>query len=59
MAQGEATKEECMETMRAVSELFVALAKSKRVEYLGHLDDICLFLNAAEKILPAATEKKP
>jgi hypothetical protein len=58
MAQGEATKEECRETQKAVSELFDALPKSKRGEYIGHLNDISLFLAAAEKVLPAAMEKK-
>ena len=49
MAQGDFTKAEATETMKAVEELFNAVAKSKRVEYFGHLNDIMLFLEAAKR----------
>lgn len=48
MAQGEFTKEEAKQTIQAVKELFEALPKSKRAEFIGHLNDIFLFLAAAE-----------
>lgn len=56
MAQGEFTKEEATETLRAVDELFKALPKSKQAEFIGHLNDICLFLEAAKRV--AKPEKK-
>lgn len=52
MAQGEFTKEEAKATGEAVNELFKALPKSKQGSYLGHLNDICLFLSAAQKAAP-------
>ncbi len=51
--QGQFTKEEATQTIKAVDEIFKALSKSKQGEYLGHLNDICLFLQAAEKEAPA------
>lgn len=52
MAQGQFTKEEAKATEDAVSELFQAIPKSKRAGYLGHLNDICLFISAAAKVAP-------
>ncbi len=51
MAQGEFTLEECKETREAIDELFNAVPKSKRTEYIGHLNDILLFIGAVEKHL--------
>ena len=47
MAQGDFTKEEAEETAKAVTELMEAIPKSKRYNYLGHYNDIMLFLSAA------------
>ena len=47
MAQGEFS-----ETVKAVDEMFKAIPKSKSLQYIGHLNDILLFLNAAEKTAP-------
>ena len=52
MAQGEFTKEEAEQMMDAVNELFKAISKTKRMNYLGHLNDVCLFLETAKKIAP-------
>lgn len=52
MAQGEFTKEEARETYEAVNEIFGALSRPKKMEYLGHLNDIMLFVTAAEKAAP-------
>lgn len=52
MAQGEFTKEEATETTKAVEELFNALPKSKKGEFIGHLNDISLFLEAAKRAAP-------
>jgi hypothetical protein len=52
MAQGEFTKEEAASTLLAVDEMFKGLPKTKRFGFLGHLNDICLFLEAAKKAAP-------
>ncbi|MEN6507017.1 MAG: hypothetical protein ABFD92_20980 [Planctomycetaceae bacterium] len=52
MAQGQFTKEEARETKKAVEEMFDALPKSKRFDFIGHLNDVMLFLGAAEKAAP-------
>ncbi|HZU97893.1 MAG TPA: hypothetical protein VFF73_14420 [Planctomycetota bacterium] len=57
MSQGEFSKEEADETIKAVQELFEAIAKPKRLNFLGHLNDALLFLEAAK--LAAPSEKKP
>ena len=55
MAQGEFTKEEAMATEDAVNELFGAIPKSKKMNYIGHLNDIFLFINAAKEVAPNET----
>jgi hypothetical protein len=52
MAQGDFTKEEAKHTEEAVDEIFKALPKKKQMEFLGHLNDIMLFLSAAGKAAP-------
>lgn len=59
MAQGEFTKEEATETIKAVDELFKALPKSKRGEFFGHLNDISLFLEAAKRVAPETGRPVP
>ena len=56
MAQGEFTKQEASRTREAVDEMFEAIPKSKRMGYMGHLNDILLFLSAAEKAAPDESE---
>ncbi len=55
MAQGEFTKEEADETMEAVKEVMQVLTKKKQIEFLGHFNDIFIFLEAAKRAAP--TEK--
>jgi hypothetical protein len=57
MAQGEFTKEEAEETVKSVNEMFSALSKPKKIEYLGHLNDILLFIGSAKRAAPS--ENKP
>lgn len=52
MAQGEFTKAEADATREAVEELFEAVPKRSRGEYLGHLNDVLLFLRAAKAAAP-------
>jgi hypothetical protein len=55
MAQGEFTKEEAHATIKAVEELHAALPKGRRADFIGHLNDIYLFLQAAEEVAPEKT----
>lgn len=52
MATGDFTKQEASETLKAVNELFEALPKSKRGEFIGHLNDIACFIGAAKHVAP-------
>jgi len=56
MAQGEFTKEEAKFTADTFKEVFEALPKSKQMAYIGHANDIYLFLSAAEKAAPHDTK---
>jgi hypothetical protein len=58
MAQGQFTKEEAKAIEEAVNELFKALPKSKQGQCLGHLNDICLFIEAARQAAPTEAELK-
>ncbi len=57
MAQGEFTKTKAKATKDAVNEMFEAIPKSKRMTFIGHLNDVFLFLEAAERAAPA--EERP
>ena len=52
MAQGQFTKEEADETIKALDELYAGLSKPKQAQFFGHLNDIHLFLNAAKEAAP-------
>lgn len=54
MAQNQFTKEEAKHVREAVNEMFEAIAKAKRMNFIGHLNDIMLFLNRAEDAAPEA-----
>ncbi|NUQ33350.1 MAG: hypothetical protein HUU29_00220 [Planctomycetaceae bacterium] len=58
MAQGEFTKEEAQTTREAVEEMFDAIPKTKRINFIGHLNDILLFLTAAKNAAPSENERK-
>jgi len=58
MAQGEFTKEEATETEKAFGEVFEALSKPKQRAFIGHANDIYLFLDAAKKAAPGEGKKK-
>jgi hypothetical protein len=57
MAQGEFTKEEATATLATIEEIYKAIPKSKRGDYLGHLNDACLFVEAAKRAAPEETKK--
>lgn len=52
MAQGEFTKEEAQETIEAIQEVMDGMPKKKKMEYIGHFNDIFLFLDAAKRAAP-------
>lgn len=58
MAQGQFTKEEAKATEEAFSEVFKALSKQKQREFLGHANDVYLFLTAAGKAAPSEKDAK-
>ena len=53
MAQGEFTKEEAQATIEAVNEIMKAMPKNKVGAFIGHFNDVFLFLEAAKRAAPA------
>jgi hypothetical protein len=56
MAQGEFTKEEADHANKCLSSLFDGIPKSKRGNFLGELNDLGLFLEAANRAAPETVE---
>lgn len=54
MSLGEFTKQEANAVKQAVEDMFKALSKKKRIEYIGHLNETFLFIEAAKKVAPEA-----
>ena len=52
MAQGEFTKEEAQASIEATTEVIDSLSKKKKIEFIGHFNDILLFLEAAKQAAP-------
>lgn len=52
MAQGQFTKQEAEETEKSVKEVMDAMPKSKKMDFIGHFNDIFLFLAAAKNAAP-------
>ena len=52
MSESLFTKQEGRRTKDVVLELFDALPKRKSTEYIGHLNDILLFIEAATRAAP-------
>lgn len=53
MAQGEFTKEECDSVKEALKEIIKAMPKSKVGDFIGHFNDLFLFINTAKKAAPS------
>ena len=53
MTQGKLSKEEAKSCNEAVVEIMKAMPKSKAMNFIGHFNDVLLFLNAAERDLPS------
>lgn len=58
MAQGEFTKQEADEVLKSLDGIFKAIPKTKQMEYLGHLNDVCLFIEAAKRAAPEGKKGK-
>jgi hypothetical protein len=58
MTQGDFTKEEANEMLTVLRELFDAIPKKKQPEYIGHLNELALFLESAKRAAPDKTELK-
>lgn len=52
MAESRFTKQEADHILEIVDTLFEAIPKSKRYAYLGELNDVCLFIEAAKREAP-------
>jgi len=52
MTQGKFSKEECASCEEALNEIMKAMPKTKVVEFVGHFNDLFLFLTAAKKEAP-------
>ena len=52
MTQGKFSKEEAKSCSEALNEVMKAMPKSKAMDFIGHFNDIFLFLSAAEKAAP-------
>lgn len=56
MAQGDWTKEEAQATIDAVDEVMKGMSKKKSIDFIGHFNDIFLFLNTAKEHAPDKKE---
>ncbi len=58
MTQGKFSKEEATCTITAMEEVMKAFPKNKAVNFIGHFNDIFLFLEAAKKEAPLEKDEK-
>jgi hypothetical protein len=58
MAQGDIQTWAAAEALKAVGEMFDAIPKSKRTGFIGHLNDISFFIEAATRAAPKAKPGK-
>lgn len=54
--QTDFTLERAKEIREIVEEMFEAIPKSKRLGYLGHLNDVLLFVDAAAQAMQAMAD---
>ena len=58
MTQGKFSKEECKATQEAVEDIMKnAIPKGKSLDYIGHFNDIFLFLGACMQVAPNEVEQ--
>jgi len=56
MTQGKASKEEAISSKESLDEIMKAMPKNKIIGFIGHFNNIFLFLDAAKRILPSEKE---
>lgn len=56
MTQGIASKEEAKECEKALEEIMEAIPKTKKINFMGHFNDLFLFLSACKNTLPSEAE---
>lgn len=54
--QGQFSKEEADETLKSMKEVMDAFPKKRTMEFIGHFNDIFLFLEAAKRSAPAEAD---
>ena len=57
MAQGEFTKREVDHATECLESILSGIPKSKKGNYLGEMNDLFLFLEAAKRAAPEGTER--
>ena len=57
MAQGEFTKQEARASREALDEIMNGIPKTKAAEFVGHFNDLFLFISAAEREAPEEEKK--
>lgn len=58
MSQTDFTLENVDNCSKAAEEMFDAIPKTKRFGYLGHLNDILLFLGGCKKVIDSGKDNK-
>ncbi len=58
MAQGEFTKEEAAHAEETLKEIMESMSKEKCIEFVGHFNDLFLFIEAAKAWAPQKVKLK-
>jgi len=59
MTQGKLSKEEAKSCSEALDEIMKAMPKSKVGDFIGHFNDLFLFLSACQRELPSEQVEVP
>ena len=57
MTQGRLSKEEAESCREALDEIMGAMPKNKLIQFVGHFNDIFLFLEAGKRELPSEKDE--
>jgi len=58
MTQGKFSKEECTSCEEALTEIMKSMSRNKAAEFIGHFNDLFLFLTAAKAAAPNESVKE-
>lgn len=56
MATNRFTKEQAQVAKEALDEMYRAFSRNKQIEFIGHLNDIALFIESAQRVAPSESE---